>query len=154
MVCKKAGDLKKQTQKQLILLCKRSGGSGVLVNRVKMVAPHQLQKFSSNINVFLWSAATEQRSINAIIQQKLDQNIWVSIKESDETNNRAINAVSSNRVLQVLLRWYLFDKDKYKERVSLDCLLTALRYDKYISKNAVKYVKEDQVREGSHKLLR
>lgn len=68
----------------------------------------------------------------------MEENSWVSIKGSDKTKIRGITAAWWKPVLKFVLRPYLSDVVSYKKKVALECLFTALCYDKIILKNAVK----------------
>lgn len=59
----------------------------------------------------------KELSMKTLMEQELKENSSVSINENDETNIRAITAVWSNMVLQLLGRGYLYDKTSYKKKM-------------------------------------
>lgn len=111
---------------------------GVIVAGGKMVAPFPPHSIADTGRFFMPSSATHEYAIKEIMEEELKGEQWKAINATEATRQAAIQSVCSNAVLQTSVKRYSSDTASSEKRVARDCLFTALKYDKLMSKNTLK----------------
>ena len=132
---------------------------GIEVAGGKLVAPVPPHSIARKGTFYQCSTGTDEYAIKSIMEEELKGEQWNAINSTEEGRREAIKAVCSNSVLRMSLKRCLSDTASYKKRVARDCLFNSLKYDKLISKNAMKdegtlQEKASQINEAKHKLMK